>query len=61
VLLKLEFLIVWALKNITVEGKEKALLKDIRYGNWLGRQEELIVRAARELQKSVVKLLYSAE
>ena len=32
-LFKLEFFTIWMLEDIVVEGEEKVILKDIRYGN----------------------------
>jgi len=48
-LIKPEFLTVWALEGIVVEGEKKTLLIDIYHGNWLDKQEELVVKALQEL------------
>jgi len=48
-LIKPEFLTVWALGGIVVEGEKKTLLTDIHHGNWLDKQEEPVVKASQEL------------
>lgn len=49
VLIKLEFLAVWVMEDLTFEGKESSILIDFQCSKWLGYQEELVARAAREL------------
>jgi len=46
-------------KDVVLEDKKKVLLKDIKWENQLGKQEEPIVTAIKELWQFVVKLLYS--
>ena len=46
-LLKLKFLTIQVLKEMTVEGKEKALLKKIRHGNQLDEQESVIIQDSK--------------
>jgi len=36
-IVSLEFFTVWMLKDVAVENKEKALLKNIKHKNWLGK------------------------
>jgi len=38
------------LEGVAIKGEEKELLKDIRCENWLSRQKELMVRAARRFR-----------
>jgi len=49
VLLKLQFLIVQVYEGVVIKGKEKELLKNIKYENQLSKQEESKTRAVREL------------
>ena len=60
-LLKLEFLTVQVLEEMTVKDEEKALLKNIRYKNQLDEQKEPVVRAIYELQQSVTRSLHFLE
>jgi len=46
VLLRLEFLVVHALKEVKLTGVEQKILSDIHKGNWNGDQEEPIAKAA---------------
>jgi len=50
VLLRPEFLTVRALKGVQLEGPERDILREVRQGNRNGDQEELVAKAARELQ-----------
>jgi len=44
-----------------LEGPEKDILREIRQGNQKGNQEELVAKAARELQQASGKTVCSAE
>jgi len=59
--IKPEFLAVWVLKGIAVEGEERILLRNIHWGNVLEKQEESVAKAARELQCSHKKFIYITE
>ena len=61
VLLRLELLAVRALKGIQLEGPERDILREIRQGNQKGDQEELVAKAARELQQASSKTVCSTE
>jgi len=61
VLLRLELLAIRALEGIQSEGLEKDILREIRQGNQKDEQEELVAKAARELQQASGKTVHSAE
>jgi len=46
VLLRLEFLVVHALKRVELTGMKQKILSDIRKGNWNRDQEKPITKAA---------------
>jgi len=50
VLLTPNFFVVQALEDLEVAGEEQVILKDIQKGTQDGEKEELVVRAARDLQ-----------
>jgi len=52
VLLTPNFFVVQALEGLEVAGEEQGILKDIQKGMRDGEKEELVARAARELQDS---------
>jgi hypothetical protein len=43
---------VHALSGLSPEGEEHDILRDIRSGNHVGKQEDAVVKAAEELQRS---------
>jgi len=61
VLLQLEFLVVHALERVELTGIEQKILSDIRKGNQNRDQEELIAKAAQELQGSANGAVHSSE
>ena len=61
VLLQLELLAVRVLKGIQLEGPEWDILREICQGNQKGDQEELVAKAARELQQASSKTVHSVE
>jgi len=61
VLLRPEVLAIRALEGVQLEGLEKDILRDIHQGNQKGDQEELVAKAARELQQASSKTVRSAE
>jgi len=54
-------LAIRALEGVQLEGPEKDILREIRQGNQKRDQEELVARAARELQQASSKTVRSAE
>ena len=61
VLLTLNFFAVQALEGLEAAGEEQGILKDIQKGTRDGEKEDLVVRAARELQGSSTCSIMSAE
>jgi len=61
VLLQPEFLAVRALEGVELTGIEQKILSNIYKGNRNRDQEEPIAKAARELQNSTNKAVYSLE
>ena len=61
VLLQPELIAVQALEGLHLEGPERNILREIRQGNQKGDQEEPVAKAARELQQTSSKMVYSAE
>jgi len=57
----MEFLTVRALERVELTGVEQKILSDIRKGNRNGDQEELIAKAAQELQSSTNEAVHSSE
>jgi len=49
------------LEGLEASGEERGILKDIRKGTQDGEKEELVVRAARELQGLLACSIKSAE
>ena len=50
-----------ALEGLQVVGEEKDILKEIRHGMEMGDQEEVVVKAVKELKKSPAKSMKSSE
>jgi len=61
ILLRPELLAIRALEGVQLEGPEKDILREIRQGNQKGDQEELVAKAARELQQASSKTVHSAK
>jgi len=61
VLLTPNFFAVRALEGLETAGEEQGILKDIQKGTRDGEKEELVARAARELQGSPAHSVKSAE
>jgi len=61
ILPQLELLVIRALEGIQLEGLERDILREICQGNQKGDQEELVAKAARELQQALSKMIHSAE
>ena len=61
VLLQPELIAVQALEGLHLEGPERNILREIRQGNQKGNQEEPVAKAARKLQQTSSKMVYSAE
>jgi len=61
ILLWPELLAVRALKGVQLEGPEQDILREIRQGNQKGDQEELVAKAARELQQASSKTVHSVK
>ena len=61
ILLWLELLAVWALKEVQLEGPEQDILREICQGNQKEDQKEPVAKAARELQQASSKTVYSTE
>ena len=61
VLLRLEFLAVYALEGVELTDIEQKILTDIHKRNRNGDQEKLIVKAAWELQGSANRAVHSLE
>ena len=61
VLLTPNFFVVHALEGLEVIGEEQDILKDIREGTKSGEKEEAVAKVAKELQKSTVHSVCSAE
>jgi len=61
VLLRLEFLAVYALEGVELTGMEQKILSDIRKGNRNRDQEKPIAKAAQELQCSANGTVHSSE
>jgi hypothetical protein len=60
-LLTPNFLAVRALQGLQVTGKERDILKEIRHETETGSKEEVVVKAIKELMKSLTKSVKSAE
>jgi len=60
-LLKPDFFTVCAVEALEVEGMEKDILEGIHRGNKLGKQEEPVAWAAKELQRSPNRSVYLVE
>ena len=60
-LIKPEFLAVWALEGIVVEDEKKTLLTSIHHRNWLDKQEEPVVKASQELEYLFKRSIYIVE
>jgi len=54
-------LAIRALEGVQIEGPEKNILREIHQGNQRGDQEELVAKAARELQQAASKTVCSTE
>lgn len=52
-------IMVWVLERVTIKNIEKNLLKNIKYENWVSKQEELVVRIVRKFKQSTVKFICS--
>ena len=52
---------VCALSRLSLEGEEQDILWDIRHANRKGKQEDAIVKAAGELQKSKGKSIWASK
>jgi len=61
VLLRLEFLAVYALEGMELTSVEQKILSDIRKGNWNGDQDKPIAKAVRELRHSANGTVHSLE
>ena len=61
VLLCPELLAVHTLEGVKLKGLEKDLLSKIQCGNQTRDQEELMTKAAQELQQLASKVVYSME
>ena len=61
ILLRPELIAVQALEGLHLEGPERNILREIRQGNQKGNQEEPVAKAARKLQQTSSKMVYSAE
>jgi len=59
ILLRPELLAIQALEGVQLEGPEKDILREICQGNQKGDQEELVVKAARELRQALSKMVCS--
>ena len=57
VLIKLYFLIICTIEDLTFEEEEYSLLIDIHWDNWASLQEELVAYIARELLLLFSKLI----
>jgi len=52
---------IYAIEDLNIDKTEKDILLEIRRGNKSGSQEESVVRAAKELQHSLSRLVYSSD
>ena len=60
-LLTLNLFAIRALEGLQLVGEEKNILKEIRHGMDRKDQEEVVVKAVKELKKSPVKSVRSSE
>jgi hypothetical protein len=61
ILLTLNFLAIRALKGLVMLGKEGDILKEIRWQTRDRNQEEVVLKAIKELMKSLTKSMKSVE
>ena len=60
-LLTLGLFVIWALEGLQMTGEEKDILREIRCGMEPEDQEEVVVKAVKELKKSAAKSVRSSE
>ena len=58
-LLKQEFLAVWALKDVAMKYKEQNIIIEFHYRNCLNQQEEPVVKIVRKLYYSSTRSIHS--